>query len=152
MAQHNQTTITLDDMYQVATDTQRESGLKASKPVSDIQDDSQSEDKDDEDAKDEVAAFQNKRNNRFQGQNRNQSQGSGQSSNQNNPGSGNNCNQNGKYCFDCKIQNHTQEECRKRMKDNKLCKDRQGRAYWPKVYVTNESQERDQQGHQPVFH
>jgi len=63
VAQHDQTTITLDDMYQVATDTQRESGLKASKPVSAIQDDSQSEEEDDEDAKDEVAAFQNKRNN-----------------------------------------------------------------------------------------
>jgi hypothetical protein len=68
MAQHHQTTMTLDDMYQVATDTQRESGLKASKPVSVIQDDSQSEiDEDEEDAEDEVEAFQNKRNNRFQG-------------------------------------------------------------------------------------
>ncbi len=63
MAQHDQTTITLDDMYQVATDTQRESGLKASKPISAIQDDSQSEDKDEEDAKNEVTAFQNKQSN-----------------------------------------------------------------------------------------
>ena len=118
VAQHDQTTITLDDMYQVATDTQRESGLKASKPVSAIQDE------DEEDAKDEVAAFQNKQNNRFQGQNRNQ--GSGQHSNRSNTGSGNNRNRNGKYCFYCKIQNHTQEECRKRMKDNKPCKDKQG--------------------------
>jgi len=47
MAQHDQAMIRLDDMYQVATDTQRESGLKASKPVSAIQDDSQSEDEDD---------------------------------------------------------------------------------------------------------
>ncbi len=62
-AQHDQTMITLDDMYQVATDTQRESGLKTSKPVSAIQDDSQSEDEDDEEVEDEVAAFQNKRNN-----------------------------------------------------------------------------------------
>jgi hypothetical protein len=30
VAQHDQNTITLDDMYQVATDTQRESGPKAS--------------------------------------------------------------------------------------------------------------------------
>jgi hypothetical protein len=107
--------MTLDDMYQVATDTQRESGLKTSKPVAAIQNDDQSEDdEDEEDAKDEVGAFQNKLNNQFQGQNRNQSQGSGQRSN---PGSGNNRNKNGKYCFYCKIQNHTQEECRKRMKD-----------------------------------
>ncbi len=60
VAQHDQTTITLDDMYQVATDTQRGSGLKDSKPVFAIQDDSQSEDEDEEDTKDEVAAFQNK--------------------------------------------------------------------------------------------
>jgi hypothetical protein len=40
VAQHDQNTITLDDMYQVATDTQRESGTKASKPISAIQDDS----------------------------------------------------------------------------------------------------------------
>ena len=68
-----------------------------------------------------------------------------------NAGGGNNRNRNGKYCFYCKIQNHTQEECRKRMKDNKPCKDKQGRAYWPKVYVTSDSQERDPQGQQPVF-
>jgi hypothetical protein len=152
VAQHKQATITLDDMYQVATDTQRESGLKASKPVSANQDDSQSEDEDEEDAKDEVAAFKNKQNNRFQGRNRNHTQGAGQRSNRNHPRSGNNRNRNGKYCFYCKIQNHTQEECRKRMKDNKPCKHKQGQAYWPKVYVTNESQERDQQGQQPVFH
>jgi len=143
--------MTLDDMYQVATDTQRESVLKASKLVSAIQDDSQCEDdKDKEDAKDEVAAFQNKRNNRFQGRNRNQ--GSGQRNNRSNTGSGNNRNRNGKYCFYCKIQNYTQEECRKRMKDNKPCKDKQGRAYWPKTFVTNDNPERDQQGQQPVFH
>jgi hypothetical protein len=60
MAQHDQNTITLDDMYQVATDTQRESGPKTSRPVAAIQDDSQSEAEDDEEAEDEVAAFQNK--------------------------------------------------------------------------------------------
>ncbi len=138
VAQHDQTTITLDDMYQVATDTQRESGAKTSKPVAAIQDDSQSEVEDDEEVEDEVAAFQNRQNNRFQNRSRNQPQGSGQCSNRYNPGNGNNRSRNGKYCFYCKIQNHTQEECRKRIKDNKPCKDKQGRAYWPKVYVTTE--------------
>jgi hypothetical protein len=65
----------------VATDTQRESGTKASKSVSAIQDDSQSEAKDDKEHEDKVAAFLNKRNNLFQNWNRNQSQGSGQCSN-----------------------------------------------------------------------
>jgi hypothetical protein len=54
VAQHDQTTITLDDMYQVATDTQRESRAKTSKPVLTIQDDSQSEAEDDEEVEDEV--------------------------------------------------------------------------------------------------
>ncbi len=89
MAQHDQTTITLDDMYQVATDTQRESGAKTSKPISAIQDDSQCEV---EEFEDEVAAFQNRRNNRFHNRNRNQSQGSGQCSNRYNSGNGNNWN------------------------------------------------------------
>jgi hypothetical protein len=151
VAQHDQTTIMLDDMYQVATDTQRESGAKTSKTVSAIQDNSQSEVEDDEKVEDEVTAFQSRRNNRFQNRNRNQYQGSGQRSKYNS-GNGNNRNRNGKHCFYCKIQNHTQEECQKRIKDNKPCKDKQGRAYWPKVYVTNENQESDQQGQQPVFH
>jgi hypothetical protein len=65
----------------VATDTQRESGSKTSKPVSAIQDDSQSDNNDEDEPEDDVAAFQNKRNNCFQNKNRNQSQGSGQCSN-----------------------------------------------------------------------
>jgi hypothetical protein len=105
--QHDQNMITLDDMYQVATDTQRESGPKASKPVSAIQDDSQTEAEDDDEAEDEVAAFQNRRNNWFQ--NRNKNQGQAQRSNCYNSGAGNNQNRNRKYCFYCKIQNHTQE-------------------------------------------
>jgi hypothetical protein len=150
VAQHDPNTMTLDAMYQVATDTQRESGLKTTKTVSAIQDDSQSEDDDENETEEEVAAFQNRRNNKFQGWNCNQ--GSGPSrANRGNTGSGNNRNRNGKYCFYCKIQNHTQEECRKRMKDNKPCRDKQGRAYWPKVYVTSDNQEIEPQGQQPVF-
>jgi hypothetical protein len=46
----------------------------------------------------------------------------------------------------------TQDECRKRIQENKTCRDKQGRAYWPKVYVTsnsnNEQHERDQQEQQ----
>jgi hypothetical protein len=92
VAQHDQTTITLDDMYQVATYTQRESGSKASKPITAIQDDSQSEAEDDEEVEDEVAAFQNRRNNQFQGRNRNQPQGLGQRSYRYNSGTKNNRN------------------------------------------------------------
>jgi hypothetical protein len=40
---------------------------------------------------------------------------------------------NGKFCCYCKILNHSQEECRKRMRDNKPCVTNQGRLYWPKI-------------------
>jgi len=43
VAQHNQNTITLDDVYQVATDTQRESGSKATRLEAAINEDSHSE-------------------------------------------------------------------------------------------------------------
>jgi hypothetical protein len=109
VAQHDQNTITLDDMYQVETDTHRESGLKASRPVSVINENSQSEAKNDKEAEDKVAAFLNKRNNQFPNRSRNQSQGQQQRNNRYNPGAGNNQNRKGKYCFYCKIQNHTQE-------------------------------------------
>ncbi len=152
VTQHNKNTITLDDMYQVATDTQRESGSKANRPVADVNEDSHSEAKDEED---EVAAFQNKRNNRFQNKARRKNEGAPQCDNRFNSGARNNTKRKGKYCFYCKIQNHTQEECRKWIQENKLCKDKQGCAYWPRVYVTSngnsEQQDRDQQGPQLVF-
>jgi len=55
VTQHNQNTITLDNMYQVATDTQRESGAKAIRPVAAINEDSHLEAEEDED---KIAAFQ----------------------------------------------------------------------------------------------
>jgi hypothetical protein len=152
VTQHNQNTITLDDMYQVATDTQRESRTKATQPVTAVNKDSHSEAKDEEV---EVTAFQNGWNNQFQNKAKRQNQGAPQCGNRFNSGAGNNTNRNGKYCFYCKIQNHTQEECQKIIRENKPCKDKQGRAYWPKVYVTSngdsEQQDRDQQGQQLVF-
>ncbi len=70
-------------------------------------------------------------------------------------GPGNNSNGNRKYHFYCKIQNHTQEECFKRIRENKLCKDKQGRAYWPKVYINKESDTKrsnsDNKGQQQGF-
>ncbi len=46
---------------------------------------------------------------------------------------GNNFNPNRKYCYDCKLQNHRQEECKWRIGENKTCRHRQGRVYWPRV-------------------
>jgi len=48
---------------------------------------------------------------------------------------GNSANWNRKYCFYCKLQNHTQDDCFKRIRDKKPCKDKQGCAYWPRVYL-----------------
>jgi hypothetical protein len=113
-------------MYQVVTDTQRESGAKASRPVAAVNEDSQSEAEYDED---EIAAFQNRRNTKFQSRPKKQNSGALQRSNRFNPGAGSNINRNSKYCFYCKIQNHTQDECWKRIWENKPCRDKQGRAY-----------------------
>jgi len=81
-----------------------------------------------EEKEDEVAAFQNKRSNRFQNRARMQNQGAPQRNNRFNSGTGSNKNRKGKYCFYCKIQNHTQEECQRRIRENKPCKDKQGRV------------------------
>jgi len=55
---------------------------------------------------------------------------------------GNNTNRNGKYCYYCKLQGHRLKECQKRICQNKPCKDRQGRAYWPIVYVMDKNSEK----------
>ncbi len=141
--------MTLDDMYQIATDTQREAGPKIKQAVAAIHPENEDED--------EVAAFQrrkgNKNTERKKSSNPTTKSGSkGHSNNyRSNTGPGNNANRNGKYCFYCKLQNHTQEECFKRIRDKKPCKDRQGRAYWPRVYLTENSDSQNQ-GQQPVFH
>jgi hypothetical protein len=46
---------------------------------------------------------------------------------------------NGKFCSYCKILNHSQEECRKRMRDYKLCVTNQGKLYWLKINSTAEN-------------
>jgi hypothetical protein len=50
-------------------------------------------------------------------------------------------NQNNKYCYFCKQQGHRQEECGKRIKENKPCHDTQGRTYWPRIYFMEENQD-----------
>jgi hypothetical protein len=46
---------------------------------------------------------------------------------------GNNSNQNKQVCVFCKIPNHRQEDCRKRIAANKPCLDTSGRPFWPKI-------------------
>jgi len=50
-----------------------------------------------------------------------------------------NASQNGKFCVYCKILNHSQEECRKCIQDNKPCVTNKGQLYWPKVNSTKDN-------------
>ena len=88
-----------------------------------------------------VAAFQpqrqhqqqyraNNRGNWTRGQNNNRGNNNNNKSSQS---QGNNASRNGKFCIYCKILNHTQEECRKRINDKKPCVNGKGQLYWPKI-------------------
>jgi len=152
VVQRDPNNMTLDDMYQIATDTQREAGPKIKQAVAAVQP---------ENEEDEIAAFQRRKNKNFN-QKKSPSYTApnattktgykGYSNNyKSNAGPGNNTNRNGKYCFYCKLQNHTQDECFKRIREKKPCRDRQGRAYWPRVYLTENSDSQNQ-GQQQGFH
>jgi hypothetical protein len=151
VAQRNPNTMTLDEMYQITTDTQREFG-STKKTIAAIQPDEEDHSDDDE----EIAAFQkwkfSKNADRKRTSNPTKGSYRGPYSNSR-PRPGSNNNRNGKYCFYCKLQNHTQEDCFERIREKKPCKDQQGRAYRPKAYVTsnNDHQERDPQGQQQGF-
>jgi hypothetical protein len=83
-------------MYQVATDTQREAGSKTTRTVVAINEDSHSDAEDDED---EIVAFQNRRNMRFQNKSKKPNSGAQQQNNCYSSSTGCNSNRNGKYCF-----------------------------------------------------
>jgi hypothetical protein len=72
----------------------------------------------------------NNRGNRSRGQNSHRGNNNNNRSSQN---QGNNALRNGKFCIYCKILNHTQEECRKRINDKKPCVNGKGQLYWPKI-------------------
>jgi hypothetical protein len=159
VAQRNPNNMTLDDMYQIAMDTQCEAGPKIKQAVAAVQPETEEE---------EIAAFQKRKNKNFnqkkgssytssnstnKGGYKSYSDNKGYASNfKGNSGPGNNTNRNGKYCFYCKLQNHTQEDCFKRIREKKPCRDRQGRAYWPRVYLTENSDSQNQGQQQQGFH
>jgi hypothetical protein len=145
VAQQEQDTITIKKMYQVATTAQRELKGKGPALVNEVREEEPMA----ESETDDVAAFNRRgarpRSNQAGGSSRgtyNSGRGgyqAGYGRGSSNSGSGNNNNRNGKYCYFCKIQGHRQEECRKRMKENKPCRDAQGRYYWPKIYVMDDN-------------
>ncbi len=144
VAQQEQETITIKRMYQVATTAQRDLKGKSPALVNEIREEEQTA----EGGNDDVAAFNRRgarpRTNQAGRQSRgnyNSGRGgyqAGSGRGASHSGSGNNNNRNGKYCYFCKIQGHRQEECQKRMKENKPCRDSQGRYYWPKIYVMDD--------------
>jgi len=138
VVQQEQETIIINRMYQVATTAQRELKGKSPALVNKIKE----EEITPEGEGDDVAAFNRRgarpRNNQSGGQSRGSYQaGPGRGGNS---GNSSNSNRNGKYCYFCKIQGHHQEECRKRIKENKPCRDAQGRYYWSKVYSMEENE------------
>ncbi len=126
VAQHDQNTLTLDDIFQIATTAQREAGAKLAKSITAVKEDTHSN-KDNKD--DEVATFQNWKSTKFANKSKKQFTPPMHSRQfQSGQGSGNNSNRNGKYFFYCKIQNHTREQCHKRICENKPFRDKQGLA------------------------
>jgi hypothetical protein len=135
VAQQDQEAMTIKKMYQVATKAKREDKSKSMATVSKIRDEEISAEP--EDNKNNVAAF-NRRGARPKMNSGSQSncsryassRGSYQAGSRFNKqgglSGGNNANRNNKYCYFCKQQGHRQEECRKRTKENKPCRDAQG--------------------------
>jgi len=160
VAQRNPNNMTLDEMYQIVMDTQREAGPKIKQAVAAVLPETEDE---------EITAFQKRKNKNFnqkksssyntsnsttsKGGYKGYSDNKGYAGNfKGNSGPGNNTNRNGKYCFYCKLQNHIQEDCFKRIREKKPCRDRQGRAYWPRVYLTENSEPQNQGQQQQGFH
>jgi hypothetical protein len=131
MAQRNPNNLTLDDMYQIATDTQREARPKIKQAIAAVH----PNERDCSDGEEEIAAFQKEKFSKSMDRKKasnpmTKSNYKGYSSNyKSRSGPGNNANRNRKYWFYCKLQNHTQEDCFKRIRDKKQCKDKQGCAY-----------------------
>jgi hypothetical protein len=144
VAQRNPNMLTLDEMYQIAMDTQRESGPKVKKTIAVIHLD----ERDDNDEDEEIAAFQKQKTSKSMDRKKNSNPtrtnykgfSTGYKSGS---GPGNNSNGNRKNCFYCKLQNHMQKDCFNLIRDKKLCKDKQGCAYWPWVYITSNSDQQE---------
>jgi hypothetical protein len=150
LSHKDQTRLTVDDAYQTLfTDHRVKTDRKERSMINAINDDNETNNRDPE-----VAAFRpqprQQQQQRYPQQNSSY-KGNQQRGKQNNKSSyskksnpsttqGNSGNSgNGKFCSYCKILNHSQEECRKRMRDNKHCVTNQGKLYWPKINSTAEN-------------
>ncbi len=89
-------------------------------------------------------------NNRSHGQNYRGNSNNRQNFNQDSSQPRNNFSRNGKYCVYCKMMNHAQEECRKRINDKQPCVNNKRQMYWPKINNTTESPNTVQQNSNPI--
>jgi len=151
LSHKDQTRMTVDDAYDTFFTDHRVENDKKERAMVNVIDDEQ--DSGNATTEQDIAAFRPQQ--RQQQQRYGQQQNSNYRSNQNQQQKGksnknsypkkttNNNSQgnsgNGKFCAYCKILNHSQEECRKRMRDNKPCVNNQGKLYWPKVNSTAEN-------------
>jgi hypothetical protein len=151
LSHKDQTRMTVDDAYGTFfTDHRVETDKKERAMVNAI---NEEEESGHNNAEQDVAAFrpqqrqQQQRYGQQQNSNYRSNQGQQQKGKQNKnsyPKKTNNNNPqgnsgNGKFCAYCKILNHSQEECRKRIRENKPCVTNQGKLYWPKVNSTTDN-------------
>jgi hypothetical protein len=163
LSHKDQTRMTVDDAYQTFfTDHRVETDRKERAMVNAINEEEKTANSSTEQ---EVAAFRpqqcqqqqqrytQQQNSSYRG---NQNQHKGKQNNKNsypkksNPNNLQGNSGNGKFCCYCKILNHSHEECRKRMRDNKPCVTNQGKLYWPKINSTAENNDPNNVG--AVFH
>ncbi len=163
LSHKDQTRLTVEEDYKIYfTDHQLEMDKKSTS-VHAVNEESDNDQADQQD----VAAFQLQQRQQNRGFQSNSNRGRGQNNRSNYNGNWQNysqndqpkCNasRNGTFCVYCKIMNHTQEECRKRINDNKPCVTSKGQLYWPKVNSTNDNLTTVQQSSNPsaiesVFH
>jgi hypothetical protein len=118
VAQQNPNTITLDNLYQITTTMQREAGSKTRKTLAAIYDN-----KNNDSDNVEVATFQKRKFVKSSDKKKKLQHAPTPIRNfLSRTGPGNKSNRNGKYCFYCKLQNHTPEDCFKRIREKKPCK------------------------------
>jgi hypothetical protein len=149
--QQDQETMTIKKMYQVATTVQWEGKGKTTATVNKICDKEILADP--EDKENDVTAFNWRGAQPKMNQSSSQSNWGGYGTNRGNyqagsgfnrrggSSGGNNSNQNNKFCYFCKLQRHRQEQCPKRIKENRPCQDAQGQTYWPRIYFMEENQD-----------
>jgi hypothetical protein len=144
LSHKDQTRLTVDDAYQTFFTEHRVEQDKRQSTAINVHAVKDNQDHDATNTDPNVAAFRPQRpqQQQFCQQqnnncgNRSRGQGSYRGNNNSNrsfQNQGSNTSKNGKFCIYCKILNHTQEECRKRINDKKPCVNGKGQLYWPKI-------------------